>query len=87
MKIAVATESRPGEARVAASPEVVKKLIALGFSVAVEKGAGAGAAFTDAAFKEAGATIAKDAAAAIKGADVVLKVQRPTIGGGEGAKS
>ena len=85
MKIAVPKESRPGEARVAASPEVVKKLIGLGFNVAVEKGAGAGAAITDAAFKEAGATIAKNAAAAIKGADVVLKVQRPTVES-EGAK-
>ncbi len=60
MKIAIPKERRPGESRVAASPDVVKKLVALGFDVTVEKGAGSGASFTDAAFKEAGATIATD---------------------------
>lgn len=77
MKIAIPKEHRPGEKRVAASPDVVKKLSAFGFDVIVEKGAGADAAITDDDFKTAGATIAKDAAAALKDADVVLKVQRP----------
>ncbi|MDA0306886.1 MAG: Re/Si-specific NAD(P)(+) transhydrogenase subunit alpha [Proteobacteria bacterium] len=77
MKIAIPTEHRDGETRVAASPEVVKKLTALGFQVVIEKDAGLGASFTDAAFKDAGATIAKDAASAIKGADVVFKIQSP----------
>ena len=77
MKIAILRERRANETRVAASPEAVKKYAGLGCEVAVEKGAGAGAAYSDAAYKEAGAIIAKDAAAACKGADVILKVQRP----------
>ncbi len=80
MKIAIPRERRAQETRVAASPDTVKKLIGLGCEVAVEKGAGAEAAYTDAAYKEAGATIAKDAAAACKGAGVVLKVRRPEAG-------
>ena len=81
MKIAILKERRAAEARVAASPETVKKLVALGAEVAVEKGAGAGASFSDEAYKEAGASIAKDAATATGGAEVVLKVQRPIVGG------
>ncbi len=81
MKIAIPKERRAGETRVAASTEVVKKLIGLGFEVTVESGAGLNAAITDDAFKEAGATIAKDAAAALKTADMVFKVQRPVSGG------
>ncbi len=81
MKIAIPKEHRPGETRVAGSPEVVKKLIALGFEVTVEKGAGDRASYPDQAFKDAGATIAKDEAAALKSADVVFKVQRPILEG------
>ena len=81
MKIAIPKEHRPGETRVAGSPEVVKKLIALGFDVTVEKGAGDRASYPDQAFKDAGATIAKDEATALKGADVVFKVQRPILEG------
>jgi NAD(P) transhydrogenase subunit alpha len=77
MKIAIPRERRAHETRVAASPQSVKKLAGLGCEVAVEKGAGAGASYADAAFKEAGAEVAKDAAAVYKGADVILKVQRP----------
>jgi NAD(P) transhydrogenase subunit alpha len=77
MKVAVLKERREGETRVAASPEVVGKLIGLGFELSVEKGAGAAASYTDDAYKQAGATIAADLAAALKGADVVLKVQSP----------
>jgi len=71
----------PGETRVATSPDVVKKFVGLGCDVVIETGAGEGAAFTDADFKEAGATIVPDAAAAIGDADVVIKVQRPVIDG------
>jgi NAD(P) transhydrogenase subunit alpha len=78
MKLAIPKERRPGENRVAASPDTIKKLSALGFDVAVEAGAGAGASMTDDAFKDAGAAIAADEAAALKDADVVFKVQRPT---------
>lgn len=77
MKIAVLKERRPGERRVAASPETVKKFTELGFTVTVEKGAGDGAALSDAVFEEAGAKIAATPAATVKDADVVLKVQRP----------
>ena len=59
MKIAVLKETRAGERRVAATPETVKKYIALGFSVAVEAGAGDNSSIPDAAFKAAGAAIAK----------------------------
>ena len=77
MKLAIVKERRPREARVAASPDTVKRLIGLGFAVTVETGAGAGSAMTDAAYAAAGATIAPDLAAAAGEADVVFKVQRP----------
>src|SRR3546814_18815909 len=53
----------------------------MGVEVAVEKGAGDGASIPDQAFEAAGAVIAASAAAALKGADLVLKVQRPMIAG------
>ena len=74
MRIAVLKETASGETRVAASPETVKKFIALGASVAVEPGAGASAAVSDEDFAAAGAQISKDA---VKGADIVLGVQGP----------
>lgn len=63
--------------RVAGSPDTVKKYKAMGFEVAVEKGAGEGSSFTDAAYEAAGAAIAPDAKSALSGAGLVLKVQRP----------
>lgn len=80
MKLAVLKERRPHEARVAASPDTVKKLIALGLSVTIEKGAGDGASIPDETYVQAGAEIAADAKAALKGANIVLKVQRPLSG-------
>ncbi len=77
MQIAVLKERRVGEARVAATPDTVKKLVGLGQSVVIESGAGAGSSIPDARYVEAGATIAPDAASALKDADVVFKVQRP----------
>lgn len=77
MKISVLKERRPGETRVAATPETVKKLIGLGHTVTVEGGAGTVAGFLDAAFTEAGASIAGTAAEAANGADIVFKVRRP----------
>ncbi len=76
MRIAVLTERAAGEARVAASPETVKKFIALGATVAVEAGAGAGASIPDEAYREAGAEVGI-VAATVKGADIVLAVQAP----------
>ena len=77
MKVAIPRERRPFERRVAASPDTVKKLVALGAEVAVEAGAGAAANFNDAAFAAAAAGIAESEAAALEDADVVLKVQPP----------
>jgi NAD(P) transhydrogenase subunit alpha len=76
VKIAVLKEQAPGERRVAATPETVKKFIGLGAEVAVESGAGAGAAIADDGFAAAGATIA-DRAAVLKDADIVLGVAGP----------
>src|SRR3990167_6810950 len=80
MKISVLKERRPGETRVAATPETVKKLVALGHTVTLESGAGTVAGFPDAAFTEAGAAIAASAGEAAKGADIVFKVRRPEPG-------
>jgi len=77
MKIAIPMERREHEKRVAATPDTVKKFIALGMDVIIEAGAGTASSFSDQSYIDAGATIAKDAAAALKDADVVLKVQRP----------
>jgi len=77
MQVAVLKEDAAVEARVAATPETVKKLVEAGASVAVEKGAGAGSSISDAQFKDAGATIAASAATCLKGADLVLCVRRP----------
>jgi NAD(P) transhydrogenase subunit alpha len=82
MKVAIVKERRPFERRVAASPDTVKQMAGLGLDVAVETGAGEGAFFADAAYQAAGATIVADAASALDGADVVLKVQRPLLGKG-----
>jgi NAD(P) transhydrogenase subunit alpha len=77
MKIAILKERRPHEKRVAATPETVKKLGALGAEIVIEAGAGAAAAYTDEAYAAAGATVVGDAAAACSAADVVFKIQRP----------
>ena len=81
MKVAVVKERRAFEHRVAASPDTIKRMIGMGLEVVVESGAGEGAWFSDAAFAEAGASIAADEATALGDADIVLKVQRPLIGG------
>src|SRR5690606_26246759 len=79
MKLAVAKEIVPGERRVALVPESVKKLADAGFSVAVQKGAGEAAFFSDADYERAGAQIVDDKRALWGEADIVLKVQRPTF--------
>jgi NAD(P) transhydrogenase subunit alpha len=77
MKIGIVKERREGERRCAVSPDTVKKYVGLGAQVAIETGAGLASAITDEAFKAAGAEIVGDAAQALSGADLVLKVQRP----------
>lgn len=84
MRLSVLKERRPDEARVAATPETVKKFAGLGLSVAVESGAGLTAGITDADYAAAGAEICPDAAATLAGAGIVLKVARP-LGTNEGA--
>jgi NAD(P) transhydrogenase subunit alpha len=78
MRLAVLKERRAAETRVAATPDTIKKLVGLGLTVAVEAGAGAAAAISDAEFTAAGAEIAADAAAALTDAGIVFAVQTPT---------
>ena len=78
MKVAVPRETVGGESRVAATPETVKRLMALGAAVAVESEAGRASRILDADYAAAGATIAADAGATYWEADVVLKVRRPS---------
>ena len=78
MRIAILKETRDGETRVAASPETIKKLTAAGNQIVIETGAGDQASSPDRLFVEAGAEIAADAKTTLKGADLVLKVRRPS---------
>ncbi len=78
MTIGIPREIFPGEQRVATVPEVVEKLIKLGFAVKVESGAGAGANFSDDAYAAAGAAIAPSAADLWSTADIVFKVRAPS---------
>ena len=77
MKIAIPRETEKGEPRVAATPETVKKLAALGAEMTVERGAGLSAGYRDEEYQAAGARVALDAASAVRNADLVLKVRRP----------
>jgi NAD(P) transhydrogenase subunit alpha len=77
MKVGVAKETAPGERRVALVPEVLGKLTAAGLDVLVEHDAGSGAAIPDAAYQEAGATIASTVDLYGQ-SDVVLRVQKPS---------
>jgi H+-translocating NAD(P) transhydrogenase subunit alpha len=75
MLIGVPAETRANEARVAATPETIKKYVAAGHAVTVERGAGAAASYPDEAYAAVGATLGERAAAF--GAELVLKVQAP----------
>jgi NAD(P) transhydrogenase subunit alpha len=77
LTIAVTAENAE-EPRVAVSPDTVKKLTALGATVRIESGAGARSRFTDEMYKAQGAEIAASANAALSGADILLKVRRPS---------
>ncbi len=74
MKIGIPKEIDPAETRVAAVPDTIKKLKALGADVAIEPGAGVKSGVPDAEYQAAGATVSTDA---VKDADIVLKVKRP----------
>ncbi len=75
MRIGVPLETRPGETRVAATPETVKKLTAQGHQVVIQSGAGIGASQPDSAYEAVGASIGS--AADALGAEIVLKVRSP----------
>lgn len=77
MLIAIPAEVQPGEFRVAATPETIKKLIKAGHTVRVESKAGLHAAISDAAYTEAGAEIALHPEALYQGAQLILKVRAP----------
>jgi NAD(P) transhydrogenase subunit alpha len=77
MKIAILKERRPHETRVAATPESVRKLTALGAEITIEAGAGEAASYTDQAYIDAGASVVPDAAAAAAAGEIVFKIQRP----------
>ena len=74
MKIAIVKETEDLEKRVAGTPETVKKLISLGFSVDVEEDAGINSFFSNALYKTAGANIVSDTNIIVSSADIVLKV-------------
>ena len=78
MKIAVPRETADGETRVALTPLIAGQLVADGIEVMVQAGAGEASSNTDEAYRDAGATIVPDAAALYSGADVVLRVGRPS---------
>lgn len=80
MRIAIPSETEAAEGRVAATPETVKRFSGLGATVAVQSGAGLASGVTDADYQAAGATVAPSAEAALKDADIVLKVRRPAEG-------
>ena len=77
MKVAIPKESAADERRVALVPDTAVKLIAALLEVSVESGAGAGAYFPDEVYEKAGVKVVKGAAAVLKDADAVLKVQAP----------
>src|SRR3972149_9080702 len=80
MKIGVPREVFPGEHRVATTPEAAEKLIKLGFTVAIESGAGVKAKFSDAAYAAAGVEILNDSRIVWQDADIILKVRAPDSG-------
>jgi H+-translocating NAD(P) transhydrogenase subunit alpha len=80
MIIAIPAETDPSEARVAATPETVKKFVGLGAEVRVQAGAGLKSGIPDTDYAQAGAAIASGAAPTVKDADIVLRVRRPAAG-------
>ena len=77
MKIGIPKEIHPAEKRVAATPETINWIKKLGFSVAVEAGAGSAASFSDDAYREEGVEVIEDTKALWAGSDIILKVRAP----------
>jgi NAD(P) transhydrogenase subunit alpha len=84
MRIAVPRETAPGERRVALVPESCRKLIAAGYEISIEQGAGDSAGYPDDAYREAGIAVQSDPASLIGTADLVLKVTAPAAGPARG---
>src|SRR6266850_233796 len=80
MRIAVPKETAPGERRVALVPESCKKLIAAGYEISIEPGAGDAAGYADHEYREAGVAVQTDSASLLGAADLVLKVTAPAAG-------
>ena len=76
MKISIPKENRIGETRVAASPEVVKKFVSMGFDVTIQSDAGLESGFTVEIFKSVGASISSDTKSTLANADIIFKIQR-----------
>ena len=83
MKIGVPKELRDGETRVAASPDMIRKLVGSGLDVMVETGAGTKAMLPDTIYENAGASIGRDANETYSEADIILKVSAPLVEGEE----
>ena len=77
--VAVLRERATGESRVAATPESVRKLRALGVAVRIESGAGAAAHFSDAQYEAAGAVVGDDMRGLLDPSQLVLSVRRPGL--------
>ena len=77
MQIGIIKERRLDEMRVAATPDTIKKFIAMGLQVNIERGAGITASITDQEYEEAGANLLENASKVLENADIVLKVGKP----------
>lgn len=77
MRIMVLKEVKPGELRVALTPDAAARLVKAGLGVRIEAGAGAGGYFSDGAYAAAGAEVVADAGPALRGSDGVLKINPP----------
>lgn len=84
MRIGIPKEIHPGERRVATTPDAAERLQKLGFSVALEAGAGTNANFSDAAYREAGVEIIEDTQSLWSTSDIILKVRPPEVHPGLG---
>lgn len=78
LTIGVPREIEAGERRVALIPDTVKRLVAQGLQILVESDAGTNAAYVDSTYSDAGATIVPDARSVYAGADMIIKIQKPT---------
>jgi H+-translocating NAD(P) transhydrogenase subunit alpha len=87
MIVAIPAETDPAEARVAATPETVKKFVGLGAEVRVQAGAGLKSGMQDNDYAQAGASVVQGAAQTVGGADIVLRVRRPAAAEIAGVKS